>query len=55
METDYDCQDNVCSGAAVDIKVTRVIPFPGYNKMDTFKGDIALLRLQRPVSFTGKH
>lgn len=54
METDYDCQDNVCSGAPVDIKVVKVTPFPGYNEMNKFNGDIALLKLHRSVTFTGK-
>ncbi|XP_063831407.1 CLIP domain-containing serine protease HP8-like [Ostrinia nubilalis] len=52
LQTEYDCQGSVCIGHAVDVKVVKVIPFPNYTKMDTFKGDIALLKLQRPVNFT---
>ncbi|KAL0869175.1 hypothetical protein ABMA27_007461 [Loxostege sticticalis] len=52
LETEFDCQGRVCSGNAIDVKIVEVVPYPSYNKNETFKGDIALLRLQRPVNFT---
>ncbi|CAG9789265.1 unnamed protein product [Diatraea saccharalis] len=51
-ETETDCQGRVCSDPAVDVSVSQVKIFPEYRKSDTFKGDVALLRLQKPIYYS---
>ncbi|RVE47478.1 hypothetical protein evm_007889 [Chilo suppressalis] len=51
-DTQPDCQGRVCNDPEVDVLITQVYIYPEYSKSDTFKGDIALLQLQKPVQFS---
>ncbi|CAG9789263.1 unnamed protein product [Diatraea saccharalis] len=51
-ETETDCQGRVCSDPVVDVSVSQVKIFPEYRKSDLFKGDVALLRLQKPIYYS---
>lgn len=51
---DYDINPNIDDGAApIDVPIEYVIPHEKYNKTD-HTNDIALLKLERSVSFNSK-
>lgn len=54
-QSDKDCYDSKCNDKAVDVKVENIMFYPNYTKRHFTKGDIALLRLEEPVNFTGKN
>ena len=46
----------ICNQQEVNVGVEETIPHPSYTDRDTNKApDIALIRLNRPVQFTGKN
>ncbi|XP_072929943.1 CLIP domain-containing serine protease HP8-like [Epargyreus clarus] len=51
-ETEIDCEDGFCSDPVVDLKVDKILVYPKYDKKNLTSGDIALLRLERSVTFT---
>lgn len=52
--SDIDCDDDICADPLQYFKPTRIIVPKQYNKRRT-QHDIALVKLDRPVCFTGVH
>lgn len=53
LSTEQDCDDDICSGSAIDIPFGEVITHEGYVPSSAAQeNDIALIRLSRPVTFT---
>ncbi|XP_059099413.1 CLIP domain-containing serine protease B10-like [Tigriopus californicus] len=54
VETDCDCNQDKskCSKRTQDVGVEDILVHAGYDKSDSFRNDIALLRLDRPVDLT---
>lgn len=59
-ETDRDCVSslgfNDCNNPPEDIPIAQMIPHSGYvDGSDDRQHDIALIRMQRPVTYTGNN
>lgn len=56
QSTDIDCikigDTEICGDPHVDIPVENVTPHPNYSK-ENLQNDIALIKLQRNIRFTG--
>ena len=50
--TNPDCENDMCADPVQDYKPAEIITHDSYGK-PLFKNDIALIRLDRPVKFTG--
>lgn len=49
---DPDCHDTLCAPAALDVAIEEKVVHEGYRRGVS---DIALLRLARPVAFSGRY
>lgn len=52
-ETEKDCFENICNNKPVDVNITNYFFHPEYNVQNKTVHDIALLKLEEPVNFTG--
>ena len=52
IDTEIDCEDNVCADPVQTFRPDKFIIHPQYNN-PTFKHDIALIKLDRPAEITG--
>lgn len=57
ISTVKDCEKDLvnqeCSDPVVDLNIEKTIPYEQYNRRNG-RNDIALLRLERDIEFTGK-
>ncbi|CAH2094429.1 unnamed protein product [Euphydryas editha] len=51
-ETEKDCIENVCNNKPVDMNITNYFIYPNYSRENRTIHDIALLKLEEPVTFT---